>query len=113
MRVQRSLQLVTILTTLATVAACGSYGGGPRDHADPNYSSSVAVSWDSGPLDQDYHRQRVDMDARHNQEVASPRSDESSDQRVQRQAHENSDLEARYTQGKASHAQSVPPADRQ
>ena len=49
---------------------------------------------------------------RHQQEMANPRTDESSDQRVQRQATEKQDLEARYSAGKASHAQALPPSDR-
>ncbi len=107
MRVPRSVQVLTLLTSLATLAGCSSYGGHARSEPDPSYSTTV-VAWDSGPLDQDYHRQRSEMDARHSQEVANPRADESSDQRVQRHAHENDDLAQRYAQGKAAHAQTVP-----
>lgn len=116
MRVQRSVQILTGLTTLATLAACSSMGGRreARNEPDPSYSSaSVAVVWDSGPLDQAYHQQRTDMDARHSQESANPRANESSDQRGQRQASENQDLERRYAQGKASHSKDLPPSDRQ
>jgi hypothetical protein len=83
-----------------------------REQPDANHAS-VSVQWDSGPLDQAYHHERSDMDARHSQEIASPRADESSDQRVQRQAAEDQDLEHRYAQGKASHSQTLPPSDRQ
>jgi hypothetical protein len=112
MRVPRPVQILTVLATLATLAACGSMGRGPRDQPDPNYSStSVAVVWDSGPLDRAYQGERTSMDTRHSQEIASPRANESADQRVQRQETENKDLESRYTQGKASHSQTLPPSD--
>jgi len=109
MRLQRSVQILTVLTTLATLSACASYGTrGDRDH-----DSTVAVAqWDSGPLDRDYAQQRTSMDNRHQQEIANPRTDESSDQRVQRHATENKDLETRYSAGKASHAQALPPSDK-
>jgi hypothetical protein len=110
MRVQTSLQLALALTTLATISACGSYGA--RQQPDPNYAGAT-IAWDSGPLDNDYHRQRNELDNRHADETAHPRADESSDQRVQRQGDESKDLETRYAQGKASHASSVPPSDRQ
>jgi hypothetical protein len=109
MRIQRSVQVVAILTTVAAIAACASYG---REQ-QPDQVNTVAVAqWDSGPLDRDYARERTTMDTRHQQEIANPRADESSDQRVQRHASENKDLEARYTAGKASHAQTLPPSDR-
>jgi hypothetical protein len=108
MQVQRTVQILTVLATFTTLAACSSYGH--ENRAQPDVV--VAAQWDSGPLDNDYHRQRTEMDARHTQEIASPRADESSDQRTQRHATENKDLETRYAQGKASHAQTVPPATR-
>jgi hypothetical protein len=112
MRLPRSVQILTVLTALGTLAACGSMGRGPRNDRDPNYSSTtVAVVWDSGPLDRAYQGERSNMDTRHNQEIASPRADESADQRVQRQETENKDLETRYAQGKASHSNSLPPSD--
>jgi hypothetical protein len=107
MRVQRSMQMVAVFATLATIAACSSYGRGTRNQPDPNYSSTTVV-WDSGPLDQAYSHERTDMDARHSQEVANPRSGESSDQRVQRQTAEKQDLDQRYAQGKASHSKTLP-----
>jgi hypothetical protein len=102
------MQVLTVAAAFAAVAACSSYGR-EQDHPD---ATVVAVQWDSGPLDQDYHRQRTDMDARHTQEIASPRADESSDQRTQRQTSENKDLERRYADAKTSHAKMVPPAQR-
>lgn len=111
MRMPRSVQILTVLTTLATVAACSRYGRGYTGEPGPDYSSAVAVGWDSGPLDQDYQRQRADMDARHAQEIANPRAGESSDQMKARQSAESKDLDTRYAAGKASHAKSVPASD--
>jgi hypothetical protein len=111
MRMQRSVQILTVLATLAAVTACSRYGrGGYNSEPNPSYSSSTVV-WDSGPLDQDYQHQRADLDARHTQEIASPRSGESSDQMKDRQAAESKDLDTRYAAGKASHAKSVPASD--
>lgn len=110
MRIQRSVQMLTVLTTLATVAACASYG--TRGDPDPQVNTVAVAQWDSGPLDRDYARQRTTMDNRHQQEIAVPRNDESSDQRVQRHATENKDLEDRYSAGKASHAQALPPSEK-
>jgi hypothetical protein len=110
MRIERSLQVLTVLTTLATVAACSTYGrGGMHQQASPG-DVSVAV-WDSGPIDQDYQHQRSDLDKRHDQEVANPRAGESADQMKQRQATESKDLDTRYAAGKASHAAKVPDGD--
>src|SRR5580700_4369102 len=78
MSMHRSVQILTVLTTLAACAPMGRNGRGDQDR------SSVTVQWDSGPLDRDYARQRSDMDARHTQEIANPRADESSDQRSKR-----------------------------
>jgi hypothetical protein len=105
MRVQRTLQLALVFAAVTVVAACASSG---RGYSEPGYSATG--QWDSGPLDADYQRQRGDMDGRHAQEIANPRPDESADQRSQRQDSENKDLDTRYAQGKASHAQSVPAA---
>jgi hypothetical protein len=111
MRTQRSLQILAVLTTLATVAACSTYGRGYSSEPNPSYSSTTVVAWDSGPLDQDYQHQRAEMDTRHNQEIANPQAGESSDQMKARQAAESKDLDTRYAAGKASHAQSVPASD--
>jgi len=96
------------MTMAATFAACSAYGRGGREHTSPDYSSTVAVQWDSGPLDLAYKTERTNMDTRHAQETASPRADESSDQRGSRQASESKDLENRYASGKASHSQTLP-----
>src|SRR5579862_2594513 len=108
MRVQRSIRVLAILTTAATLAACASSGRGRG--ADPQVIT--VAQWDSGPLDRDYVQQRTTMDARHRQEITTPRNDESSDQRVQRQATESQDLEARYSAGKTSHAYALPPSEK-
>jgi len=107
MRVRRQLKILITLGSFATVAslaACMSYGR----HND----SQVSAGWDSGPLDRAYTHEHADMVTRHNQETASPRSDESADVRNQRQAAENQDLELRYARGKAAHAHELPRSDR-
>lgn len=124
MRIDRSMQFLTIL---ATLTACSSPGGqsdaapavavatpapAPAPPPDPAPSVAVDVRWDSGPLDLAYRRERTDMDARHTREVAAPRSGESSNQRDQRHATESKALELRYSRGKASHARTMPPAER-
>ncbi len=106
---QRSLQILTVLTTLATVVACGTYGRGVKSPS-PEYASTTVV-WDSGPIDRDYNSQRTELDARHTQEIANPRAGESSDQMKDRQGAESKDLDARYAAGKASHSDSVPASD--
>lgn len=111
MRSPRSVQLLTVFATLATLAACGTMGRrGVDNQPRADYSSTVVV-WDSRPLDQDYQRQRTDMDARHAQEVSAPRDNESGDRMRERQTSESKDLDNRYAQGKASHAKSVPAGD--
>jgi hypothetical protein len=108
-RVQRSVQFLTVLMTLTTVVACGGmYGRGTRNPS-PEYSATVV--WDSGPIDRDYNSQRTELEARHSQEIANPRAGESSDQMKDRQGAESKDLDARYAAGKASHSDSVPASD--
>jgi hypothetical protein len=106
MRVHRSLIALTTLTTLATFAACAPYGGRGESSAE------VSIRWDSGPLDRSYARERDIMVVRHNQEIANPRSDESSDQRTRRHTAENKDLDDRYARGKASHSDRLPDSDK-
>jgi hypothetical protein len=108
MQIQRSVRVLVVLTTAAMFAACASSG---RERGSGPQVVPVA-QWDSGPLDRDYAQQRTSMDSRHQQEIANPRNDESSDQRVQRQATESQDLEARYSAGKTSHAYALPPSDK-
>jgi hypothetical protein len=126
MRVRHSIQTLTILTTLA---ACGAPAATPDAApvaaapvaappvaepaaAEPAPGLAVSVRWDSGPLDRAYHVERADMDARHSRERATPRASESARERDQRQASEDKVLELRYTNGKRSHARTLPPAGR-
>jgi hypothetical protein len=120
MRVHRSIQVLTIL---ATITACSSPGEAATAQPDatpvaaepaPPAPPTVAVNlrWDSAPLDRAYQSERADLDARHARETARPSAGESVKIRVQRQTNENQALERRYTQGKDSHARSLPPAER-
>jgi hypothetical protein len=105
MRVHRYLMALTTLTMVAALASCAPYGGRGQSSTD------VSVRWDSGPLDRSYNSARVDLNARHNQEIASPRPNESSDQRSSRQAAENKDLDDRYAKGKAAHSDRLPDSE--
>jgi hypothetical protein len=109
MRIHRSMQALTLVTAVAALTACGSMGG--RHQPDGNDSVVAVQQWDSGPLDRSYQGEKTDMDARHQQEIANPRAGESPDQAKQRQTAESKDLDNRYAQGKASHAQTMPAAD--
>ena len=102
----KTLIALTTLASLASIAACSPYGRQSQS------SAVVSVRWDSGPLDRAYTREHSDMVTRHNQEIASPRSDESADVRNQRQASERQDLELRYSRGKAAHSDTLPPSER-
>ena len=125
MRVDRSVQFLTILATLAACSSPGASSNAQPDAAPPAAAPVVAApapdpapvvavspQWDSGPLDLAYQRERKDMDARHSREVASPRSGESSNQRDQRHQTESKALELRYTRGKTAHSRTMPPAER-
>jgi hypothetical protein len=108
MRVHRHLKTLITLTTIASLgslAACASQGRQSQGGA------VVSVRWDSGPLDRAYTREHSDMVTRHNQEIATPRSDESADVRNQRQASERQNLELRYSRGKAAHSDTLPPSE--
>jgi hypothetical protein len=59
-----------------------------------------------------YRTEHSALVARQTVEISHPRAGESAGQRDKRQATERSALEVRYTQGKASHARSLPPAER-
>jgi predicted small lipoprotein YifL len=107
MRIHRSIQALTLVTTVAALTACGSMGG----RHQPDDTVVAVQQWDSGPLDRSYQGQKTDMDARHQQEIANPRAGESPDQAKQRQTAESKDLDARYAQGKASHSQTMPAAE--
>jgi hypothetical protein len=108
MRVRRQLKTLITLTTLASLGsltACAPYGRQSQSGAE------ISVRWDSGPIDRDYARMHDEMIARHNREIASPRSDESSNQRDSRQSAERRDLDARYSRGKSAHSDRVPPSE--
>jgi hypothetical protein len=105
MRVHRHLKTLITLTTLASLAACAPYGRRSQS------GTEISVRWDSGPLDRDYARAHDEMIARHSREIASPRSDESSNQRDSRQASERQALEARYSRGKSAHSDKLPPSE--
>jgi hypothetical protein len=102
MRINRSMQCLIVL---ASLAACSPYGRPARSGVE------VSAQWDSGPLDRDYGRQHADLVARHASEIATPASGESEHDRDTRQTAENKDLEARYSKGKASHADKLPPSE--
>ena len=108
MRIPRSMQALTLVTAAAALTACSSMGG---RHQPESNDTVVAAQWDSGPLDRSYQGEKTDLDARHQQEINNPRAGESQDQAKQRQSAESQDLERRYAQGKASHAQTLPPSD--
>ena len=108
MHVHRHIRTLITLTALASVGslvACSPFGRRPQSGVD------LSVQWDSGPLDRQYGREHSDMLVRHNAEIATPRADESSNQRDSRQSKERQDLEARYARGKAAHSQSLPPSE--
>jgi hypothetical protein len=108
MRMHRHLKTLVSLTALtavgALVACTPSYASHERSGVE------VSARWDSGPLDRDYGREHADMVARHNREIASPEQGESKYDMDRRQANENTELELRYTHGKESHADRLPPA---
>ncbi len=107
MQLTRSLPFLTAVSALALLSACATgRGHEPNGYADPNY---VAVGvWDSGPLDASYRQERTTTDTRHNDELVNPPAGENHDQTIARQATENKDVEARYQQGKDSHAKAMP-----
>jgi hypothetical protein len=105
MRVHRYLTTLTTLTMVVTFASCAPYGGRGQSETE------ISVRWDSGPLDRSYSRERDVMTVRHNQEIANPRSDESSDQRSHRQSAERKDLDDRYAKGKAAHSDRLPDSE--
>jgi hypothetical protein len=103
MRIRNTIQLLTALTMISTIAACG----GRHARNDDGYSTAT-VEWDSGPLDREYRREHDAMLARHADEAAHARADESADRRSSRQAAERQDLEDRYQRGKQQHMKSLP-----
>ena len=106
MQIQRTMK---VLTLTATVAALGALVAcSPRER--PHTGVSVSASWDSGPLDRDYNRERSDLTARHNREIASPEHGESKFDMDKRQKNEDYSLEVRYKQGKDTHVDVLPPS---
>jgi len=127
MRATRHLQFLTVVLTFAACSTPADSAATTADAAPPVAAAAapvaaptaapapvveLSVHWDSGPLDLAYHRERVDLDARHSREVATPRADESAAHRRDRQASEDKTLELRYTRGKKAHARSLPPQER-
>jgi hypothetical protein len=99
MRINRSMQFLIVVASLAACSPPGRHGGNGVE---------VSAQWDSGPLDRDYARAHSDLVAQHEREVATPIAGESAHDRDVRQAAENKDLEDRYAKGKASHATALP-----
>ena len=134
MRIPRTMQFLTIVVTFAACSTPADSATNQPDAAPPVAAAapvsaapvpaapapapvaeaapvvSLNVKWDSGPLDLAYHRERVELDARHNRETASPRAGESASRRKERQASEDKALELRYTRGKDAHARTLPPS---
>ncbi len=106
MRIRNTIPLLTALTMVSTIAACG----GRHARNNDAYSTTAVVEWDSGPLDGDYRREHDAMLARHADEVAHARADESAERREARQAAERQDLEDRYERGKKEHMKKLPPS---
>jgi hypothetical protein len=125
MRIQRTMQFLTIVVTFSACNAPADSAANQPDAAPPVAAApapapvvettpvvALSATWDSGPLDLAYHREHDDMDARHKREVANPSAGESSARRGERQASETKTLELRYKRGKAAHARTLPPAER-
>ncbi len=108
MRTRQSIQLVAVLLTVSTLAACG--GRYVRD--DDGYRSPRVVVWDSRPIDENYRRQREAMEYRHRYE-ALHRAEEAADRREARQQAERRELEDRYRYGKEKHMKQLPPGRRE
>lgn len=108
MQIRNSIYFLTAVTMISTVAACG---GNRARHEGTNTTTTTVVEWDSGPLDASYRREHDALNARHQDEVAHARANESADARDTRQAQETSDLEDRYTRGKAGHMKDLPPSN--
>jgi hypothetical protein len=106
MRTRHSIQIVAALMAVSTLAACG----GRQVREDDGYRSPRVVVWDSRPIDENYRRERVEMENRHRYEAAHARREEAADRRESRQASERRELDNRYQQGKEKHMRQLPPA---
>ena len=125
MRMNRTMQFLTIVATVAAYSAPADSAASPpaaapaaAAPADPAPAApapvveapvTLTVHWDSGPLDLAYRHEHEALEARHSREIASPRAGESAERRRERQEAENKALELRYSRGKAAHARTLPP----
>jgi hypothetical protein len=107
MRIRNTIYLLSAVTMVSTVAACG----GNRARHEDAYSTTTVVEWDSRPLDERYRREHEALEARHRDEIAHARADEAAEARDARQAEETRDLEDRYRRGKEGHMKDLPPSD--
>lgn len=107
MRFRNTIFLITAVAMVSMVAACG----GNRARHQDGYSTTTVVEWNSAPLDESYRREHDALEARHRDEMAHARADESADARNARQAEETRDLEDRYRRGKDGHMKELPPSD--
>jgi hypothetical protein len=105
MRTRNSIQVCAALMAVSTLAACG----GRQIRNDDGYRTQAVVVWDSRPIDENYRRERVDMENRHRYEAAHARADEAADRREARQQSERRVLEVRYREGKEKHMKQLPP----
>ena len=105
MHTRHSIQLVAVLMTVSTLAACG----GRVVREDDRYRSPRVVVYDTRPIDDDYRREREVMENRHRYEAAHARREEAADRREARQVAERRELEDRYRVGKEKHLKQLPP----
>jgi hypothetical protein len=123
MRVNRTMQFLTIVVTFAACSTPADSAATPPDAA-PVAAAPVAaapvveqapvvalnVRWDSGPIDLAYRHEHDDLVARHSREMVTLRAGETAASRRDRQESENKTLELRYKRGKESHARVLPPS---
>lgn len=127
MHALRSTQLLSILATLVACSPAGGTTTGQPDaavaaapvaapvaapEAAPAPAVGISLNWDSRPLDQEYRRERANLDAQHAREISVRVGSETDVQRTRRQASENQVLEVRYTRGKTAHAKTLPRPER-
>jgi len=105
MRTRHTIQVVAVLMTVSTLAACG----GRYVREDDGYRSPRVVVYDSRPIDEHYRRERLAMENRQRYEAAHARADEAADRREARQLSERRELDDRYRVGKEKHMKQLPP----
>jgi hypothetical protein len=123
MRVNRTMQFLTIVVTFAACSTPADSAAPPADAAPVAAAPAAAapvveqtpvvalnVRWDSGPIDLAYRREHDDMVARHSREMVTLRAGETASSRRERQASEDKTLELRYKRGKDAHARVLPPS---